>query len=170
MDGPPSQSLGVDPADRAVMRRPPRAKDAPIITKRVLFRVLFSASVMVLLTLFVYIHELSDGRMSRRDQTMTFTCFVFLDLASALQNRGLGCSFTQNKMLLTTVSTSFLVQLALVYVPFMQAVFQTEALPARDLLTLLFLGGVSLMLHEGRRRYERQKDREGGWDKAESIA
>ncbi|KAB5590661.1 hypothetical protein CTheo_5885 [Ceratobasidium theobromae] len=32
MDGPPSQSLGVDPVDHAVMRRPPRKKDEPIIT------------------------------------------------------------------------------------------------------------------------------------------
>lgn len=68
--GPPSQSLGVDPADRAVMKKPPRAKSAPIIDSRVIFRVMFSASVMVLLTLFVYLHELSDGRISRRDQTM----------------------------------------------------------------------------------------------------
>jgi len=174
MDGPPSQSLGVDPADHSVMRRPPRAKDAPIITRRVLLRVLFSASVIVVLTLFVYIHELSDGQMSRRDQTMTFTSFVFLDLVSALQNRGLGCSLTQNKMLLTTVSTSFIVQLALVYVPIMQTVFQTEALPARDLLTLLCLAGVSAVLHEVRRRYERRddrrKDREQGWNRLADVA
>jgi Ca2+-transporting ATPase len=85
----------------------------------------------------------------------TFTGFVFLDLVSAIQNRGLGCGFTQNKMLLTTVSVSFVVQLALIYVPVMQAVFQTEALTARDLCTLLALGGISMALHESRRRYER---------------
>ena len=68
--GPPSQSLGVDPADQAVMQKPPRPKNAPIIDQRVIFRVLFSASVMVVLTLFIYLYELSDGRMSRRDQTM----------------------------------------------------------------------------------------------------
>jgi Ca2+-transporting ATPase len=59
-------------------------------------------------------------------------------------------------MLLITVSTSFLVQLALIYVPFMQAVFQTEALRARDLSTLLLLAGTSFILHELRRRYERK--------------
>ncbi|KDQ20251.1 hypothetical protein BOTBODRAFT_51572 [Botryobasidium botryosum FD-172 SS1] len=157
MDGPPSQSLGVDPADRAVMRRPPRPKNAPIITSRLLTRVLFSASMIVIGTLFVYIHELSDGSMSRRDQTMTFTCFVFLDLASALQNRGLGCGLFQNRMLITTVSVSFIVQLALIYVPAMQTVFQTEALSSHDLMTLLLLGATSMGLHEVRRRYERAK-------------
>lgn len=86
----------------------------------------------------------------------TFTCFVFLDLASALQNRGLGCGLFQNGMLLLTVSISFLVQLALIYVPFMQAIFQTEALRATDLSILLCLAGTSMALHEVRRRWERK--------------
>ncbi|KAI1790315.1 calcium-transporting ATPase [Ganoderma leucocontextum] len=141
MDGPPSQSLGVDPVDPQVMRRPPRRKDAPIISQRLVYRVLFSASIIV--------------GMTRREQTMTFTCFVFLDLVSAVQNRGLGCGLTQNRMLVSTVSTSFLVQLALIYVPFLQSIFQTEALGSSDLWTLFALGGVSAGLHEARRGYER---------------
>ena len=87
--------------------------------------------------------------------SQTFTCFVFLDLVSALQNRGLGCGFTQNKMLISTVSVSFVVQLALIYVPLMQGVFQTDALDLGDLTMLLILAGISATLHEGRRRYER---------------
>ena len=74
---------------------------------------------------------------------------------SAVQNRGLGCGLFQNRMLVTTVSTSFVVQLALIYVSFLQSIFQTEALSLADLCTLLVLGGVSATLHEARRRYER---------------
>ncbi|KAI0343602.1 calcium-transporting ATPase [Trametopsis cervina] len=155
MDGPPSQSLGVDPVDPAVMKKPPRRKDEPIISRRLLYRVLFSASIIVIGTLFIYTYALSDDHMSRREQTMTFTCFVFLDLVSALQNRGLGCGITQNKMLITTVSISFLSQLALIYVPFMQKIFQTASLDLDDLATLLGLGCISAGLHELRRRYER---------------
>ncbi|KAF8963625.1 Ca-transporting ATPase [Flammula alnicola] len=158
MDGPPSQSLGVDPVDPAVMRRPPRKKNAPIITKRLLRRVLFSASIIVFGTLFVYTFALKDKDMSRREQTMTFTAFVVLDLVSAIQNRGLGCALTQNKMLITTVSISFLTQLALVYVGFMQAIFQTAALGGRDMGIILGLAAVSFALHEGRRWYERRID------------
>ncbi|KAI0669531.1 calcium-transporting ATPase [Trametes maxima] len=157
MDGPPSQSLGVDPVDPQVMRRPPRKKDAPIISQRLIYRVLFSASIIVIGTLFVYIYALADDQgMTRREQTMTFTCFVFLDLVSAVQNRGLGCGLFQNRMLVTTVSTSFVVQLALIYVPFLQSIFQTEALGSPDLFTLLALGAVSATLHEARRTYERK--------------
>lgn len=80
---------------------------------------------------------------------------MFLDLVSAIQNRGIGCGFTQNKMLLTTVSISFVTQLGLIYVPFMQAIFQTASLDLEDLFMLLTLAAVSMVLHEGRRRYER---------------
>lgn len=157
MDGPPSQSLGVDPVDPEVMRRPPRKKNASIITQRLLLRVLFSASMIVIGTLFVYIFALSDdSHMSRREQTMTFTCFVFLDLVSAIQNRGLNCGLTQNRMLILTVSVSFLTQLGLVYVPFMQHIFKTAALPAGDLAVLFGLAGASAAMHEGRRYYERK--------------
>jgi len=52
------------------MRRPPRRKDAPIINQRLLHRVMFSASIIVVETLFIYIYALSDDRMSRREQTM----------------------------------------------------------------------------------------------------
>ncbi|KZT72352.1 calcium-transporting P [Daedalea quercina L-15889] len=155
MDGPPSQSLGVDPVDQEVMRRPPRKKDAPIISRQLTYRILFSAMMIVVGTMYIYLYALSDDNMSRREQTLTFTCFVFLDLVSALQNRGLGCGITQNSMLITTVSISFLVQLTLIYVPFMQSIFQTEALSMADISRLLFIAGFSFALHEGRRRHER---------------
>ncbi|KJA28829.1 hypothetical protein HYPSUDRAFT_33216 [Hypholoma sublateritium FD-334 SS-4] len=160
MDGPPSQSLGVDPVDPAVMRRPPRKKNAPIITKRLLYRVLFSASIIVFGTLFVYTFALEDDDMSRREQTMTFTAFVMLDLVSAIQNRGLSCALTQNRILLTTVSISFITQLALVYVGFMQTIFQTDSLSGRDLGIILGLAITSFALHEARRWYERKIDAE----------
>ena len=75
--GPPSQSLGVDPVDPAVMNRPPRKKNAPIITQRLLWRVLFSASIIVIGTLFVYVFVLEDNSMSKREQTMV--CEIIVD-------------------------------------------------------------------------------------------
>ncbi len=62
----------------------------------------------------------------------------------------------RNRMLFLAVSISFVVQLALIYVPLLQHVFQTEALSLRDLLTLLGIAGTSMAMHEGRRYYERK--------------
>lgn len=83
-----------------------------------------------------------------------------LDLVSAIQNRGLSCALTQNRILLTTVSISFITQLALVYVGFMQAIFQTDSLSGRDLGIILGLAITSFALHEARRWYERKIDAE----------
>lgn len=77
MDGPPAQALGVDPARREVMSLRPRKKESSVLGRQVIMRVLFSAAMIVFGTLFVYAHELSDGSMSRRDQTMVsadFSC------------------------------------------------------------------------------------------------
>jgi Ca2+-transporting ATPase len=53
------------------MRKPPRRKDDLIINTRIRLRVLFSATVIVVGTLFIYYFALSDDNdMSRRDQTM----------------------------------------------------------------------------------------------------
>jgi Ca2+-transporting ATPase len=88
----------------------------------------------------------------------TFTCFVFLDLISAIQNRGLGCGLFKNKMLIATVSISLVTQLGLVYIGFLQKIFKTDALDLEDLGIIVALASISFGLHEGRRWVERQRD------------
>lgn len=65
-------------------------------------------------------------------------------------------------MLVTTVSISAVTQLALVYVPVMQRIFQTDALSSGDMSVLLMLAAASATLHEVRRRWERRKTAAGG--------
>src|SRR5690349_20027882 len=51
MDGPPAQSLGVEPVDPSIMVRPPRPKRARALTKPLIRRVLTSAALIMLGTL-----------------------------------------------------------------------------------------------------------------------
>lgn len=162
MDGPPSQSLGVDPVDPATMKRPPRRKTEAIITKRLVQRILFSASLIVLGTIWIYWGELTDdGFADARDQTMTFTCFVFLDLTTAIQSRGLRVPLLPqqggNRMLTTTVCVSLVAQLMLVYVAPLQGIFQTTNLGLGDLFLLLTVAGLVFGAHEVRRTWERKQ-------------
>lgn len=111
---------------------------------------------------------LTDSSPSLRLQT--FTCFVLLDLTSAVQNRGLTTPLLANRMLVTTVGVSFVVQMALIYIPFLQGIFQTTSLGLSDLLLLLFIAGLAAGAHEARRRYEvrlRQSGRDGEEDEDE---
>jgi P-type Ca2+ transporter type 2C len=159
MDGPPAQSLGVEPVDPAIMSRPPRAKNARVLTKALIKRVLQSAVVITLGTLIIYIHEMSDGGVvTRRDTTMTFTCFVLFDMFNALSCRSAEKSLLRgemglwdNRMFSFAVSGSLLGQAAVVYVPFLQAIFQTEALGLFDWIRLILVTSTVFWVDEIRK-------------------
>ena len=57
MDGPPAQSLGVEPVDHDVLKQPPRNVKQPMITKDLILNVVISAVVIISGTLFVFIRE-----------------------------------------------------------------------------------------------------------------
>ena len=59
MDGPPAQSLGVEPVDHDVLRQPPRKHNDSMITKNLLVNILISAIIIVSGTLYVFYREVS---------------------------------------------------------------------------------------------------------------
>ncbi len=169
MDGPPAQSLGVEPVDPAVMTRPPRSRAARVLTRPVIQRVLMSASIIVTGTMIIYIREMTlDGIVTARDTTMTFTCFVFFDMFNALTCRSEAKSFLRseialfkNKMFNYAVAASLAGQTAVIYLPFLQRIFQTEALSLFDLLSLLALASCVFWVDELRKYISARRRRRG---------
>lgn len=184
MDGPPAQSLGVEPVDPLVMTLPPRPRSAPVLTRRLIRRVLTSASIIMLGTIFVYVHAMTDipdihaptkgtsdkpkhvWEVTRRDTTMTFTTFVLFDMFNALTCRSEGKSILfgeiklfGNKMFNYAVAGSLMGQLCVIYLPFLQRVFQTEALGLTDLLGMIVLASTVFWADEGRKYMEKRKRR-----------
>lgn len=147
MDGPPAQSLGVEAVDKDVMNRPPRRRNDPVLTRPLVTRVLTSAAIIMAGTMLVYRHEMmEDGEVTRRDTTMTFTCFVLFDMFNALTCRSESKSVLRgevglfsNALFNWAVSLSLAGQLLVIYFPWLQEVFQTEALGLRDLVSLVML-------------------------------
>ncbi|CAL8354368.1 unnamed protein product [Arctogadus glacialis] len=153
MDGPPAQSLGVEPVDREVIRQPPRNVRDSIITRSLLLKVLLSAFVIVCGTLFVFWRELRDNEITPRDTTMTFTCFVFFDMFNALSSRSQTrmvheMGLCSNRMFCYAVLGSIMGQLMVIYFPPLQRVFQTESLSVLDLVFLLGLTSSVCVLSE----------------------
>lgn len=165
MDGPPAQSLGVEPVDPTVMSRPPRPKNARVLTRPLIQRVLQSSSIIMLGTLFTYVREMADdNKVTARDTTMTFTCFVFFDMFNALTCRSESKSVLMgeidlfaNKMFNYAVAGSLLGQAAVIYLPFLQRIFQTEALTLFDLLHLFVLASCVFWVDEGRKWLKRRE-------------
>ena len=182
MDGPPAQSLGVEPVDPRVMTQPPRPRNANVLTKRLIRRVLTQAIVIMLFTFSVYIHEMVDSEevpssrlpsttaplhhyvVTKRDTTMTFTTFVLFDMFNALTCRSEAKSVISgelklfgNNMFNYAVAGSLGGQLCVIYLPFLQRVFQTEALGFMDLVTLLCLSSTVFWVDEGRKWLQRRR-------------
>ncbi|KAM8776648.1 calcium-transporting ATPase type 2C member 2 isoform 2-T2 [Rhynchonycteris naso] len=154
MDGPPAQSLGVEPVDKDTLRQPPRNVKDTILSRALILRILLSASVIISGTLFIFWKEIPEDKASTpRTTTMTFTCFVFFDLFNALTCRSqtkliFEIGFLRNHMFLYSVLGSILGQLAVIYIPPLQKVFQTENLSALDLLLLTGLASSVFILSE----------------------
>ncbi|XP_078687863.1 calcium-transporting ATPase type 2C member 1-like isoform X1 [Branchiostoma floridae x Branchiostoma belcheri] len=144
MDGPPAQSLGVEPVDKDVVRKPPRGVKDSIITRSLLGNILMSAIIIVCGTLWVFHREMMDNIITPRDTTMTFTCFVFFDMFNALSSRSQTKSIFKiglftNRVFLYAVGGSIIGQLLVIYFPPLQRVFQTEALRFEDIVLLVAL-------------------------------
>ncbi|XP_011311173.1 calcium-transporting ATPase type 2C member 1 isoform X2 [Fopius arisanus] len=166
MDGPPAQSLGVEPVDKDVLKQKPRDTKEPMITKSLIINVLLSAVIIILGTLWVFNREMSSMGITARDTTMTFTCFVFFDMFNALSCRSQTKSiftigFLSNKMFLVAVTLSVIGQMLVIYFPPLQSVFQTEALTAKDIIFLVGLTSSVFIISEikklGERLWERRR-------------
>lgn len=169
MDGPPAQSLGVEAVDHDVMKKPPRRRDDAVLTRAVLTRVLMSASIIMLGTMFIYCREMLDGEVTRRDTTMTFTCFVLFDMFNALSCRSESKSILRgevglfsNTLFNWAVSLSLVGQLLVIYLPWLQEIFQTEALGLGDLFRLTVLCSTVFWADEVRKYYRYGQRRLGG--------
>uniref|UniRef100_A0A674HTL0 Calcium-transporting ATPase n=1 Tax=Taeniopygia guttata TaxID=59729 RepID=A0A674HTL0_TAEGU len=154
MDGPPAQSLGVEPVDRDTIKQPPRCITDTILSKSLILKIFMSAIIIISGTLFVFWKEVREiWGITPRTTTMTFTCFVFFDLFNALTCRSqtkliFEIGFFRNRMFLYSVLGSFLGQLAVIYIPPLQKIFQTENLGVLDLLFLTGLASSVFVVSE----------------------
>lgn len=174
MDGPPAQSLGVEPVDPALLTQAPRPRNASVLTPRLIRRVLQSAAIILIGTLTTYVSNLTAEDLlahsvSARDTTLTFTQFVLFDMFNALTCRSTTKSVLLgevrfrgrrgNKMFNYAVLGSLCGQLLVVYFPPLQGVFQTEALSFTDLVRLVAMASMVLWVDEGRKWWERRQKR-----------
>jgi len=152
MDGPPAQSLGLEPSDPDLTKGKPRPRGEKLLNKGIIKRILINATLILSGTFWVLRREyLDDGRLSDHERTMTFTCFVFFDMMNALACRSQTKSIRHlppNKPLFIAVSLSILGQLLVVYWAPLQSVFQTQSLSFGDMATIILISSSVLVTSE----------------------
>ena len=143
-DGLPGLALAIEPAERTVMQRPPYPPRENIFGRGMGRDILWVGLLMGLVSLgvgFLY-YQMDPSASPAVWQTVTFTTLTLAQMGNALATRSDQDTLFQiglfsNKAMVGSVMLTFILQLAVIYVPFLNRAFSTTPLSLRDLLISL---------------------------------
>jgi Ca2+-transporting ATPase len=141
-DGLPGLALSVEPAERGIMQRPPRLPDESIFAGGMWQHMLWVGLLIGGLSILSMAWALEAGKDNW--QTIVFTVLTFSQLMHAIVIRSESQSiFTlgllSNLHLLGAVVFTVMLQLAVIYLPFLNAIFKTAPLSGQELLVCFAL-------------------------------
>ncbi len=144
-DGLPGLALAREPAEPTVMRRPPRPPGESILAHGLIWHIGWVGVLIGGVSLGGMVWARSNG--AENWQTVVFTVLVLAQLGHALAVRSetrpsFGRFFATNPALLGAVALTVLLQLAVVYVPWLQDVFRTAPLTLEQLAVCVGLATV----------------------------
>ncbi len=133
-DGAPALALGVEKGDPDIMERPPRPPSEPIINRLMRVGIIVQTLAITTVTLIAYRLGLRmyPGQPEVAE-TMAFVTLSFSELLRAFTARSelypiLKIGLFSNRSMNWAVTSSMLLLLAVVYLPFLQPVFDTASL------------------------------------------
>jgi len=144
-DGLPGLALASEPAERNVMQRPPRPPTESIFAHGMWQHILWVGLLIGGMSLLTQAWALHTG--TAHWQSMVFTVLTLSQLGHVLAIRSERESlFTQgvlsNRMLIAALLPTFALQMAVLYVPWLNPVFKTEPLSLGELAACLALSSV----------------------------
>lgn len=144
-DGLPALALGLEPAERNIMNRPPYPPEENFFARGMAKSIVWIGLLMGLVSFGTGYLYWRRGNPSW--QTMVFTNLTLSQMGNALASRSARDSLFQiglfsNKVLLAAVLLTLVLQLAVVYIPFLQKIFATQPLSFQDLIICLLLSSI----------------------------
>ncbi len=132
-DGAPALALGLEKGEPDIMDQPPRPASEAIINREMWSRIGIQTLAIGTVSLAAYFIGLRFFPESAK--TMTFATIAFSQLLQAFAYRAdryplLKIGIFTNRAMLYAVATSTLLLLAVIYVPFLQPIFDTVPLDA----------------------------------------
>ncbi len=160
-DGLPAMALGIDPNDPNIMCRPPRHPAESVFSRGLIRKIIGRGIQIGLSTLFVFsvVYYLQDDLA--RARTAAFATLVYCQMFHVFDCRSetttiFELKFTTNKYLLAAVAFSTLMQLAVMYIPFLSSIFATVPLSLSDWALILTVSGWTLILNAGKHIFRRR--------------
>lgn len=135
-DGLPALALAAEPAEKDIMELPPRKPDESIFANGLGWHILWVGLLIGAICLGVQAWAIAHD--DPKWQTYVFTVLCFTQMAHVMAIRSPHFFLFQqgiftNPMLIWAVLLTFVLQLALIYVPVLQGIFSTQALSWQEL-------------------------------------
>ena len=144
-DGLPGLALAAEPAEHDIMRRRPRPRHEGLFTKGMAWQVVWVGLLMAAVSLTVQAFAIHTGREHWR--TMVFTVLTLTQMWQVLAIRSnreslFKLGIWSNLPLLGAVLLTFVLQLAVIYLPPLHRIFDTSSLTVGELLACIALSSI----------------------------
>ncbi len=159
-DGILDITLAMEPKEGDVMDEPPRKANARIINLEIARNIIFVAIFMAVGTLWMFFNA-NNGNNLVYAQTLVFTTLAFFQVFNSFNCRSRTKSvfqlgFFSNPYLFIAIVTSVLLQIAAVYVPFMQRMLGTVGLQTQDWGLIVLVASSIFIADEIRKLIQRR--------------
>jgi Ca2+-transporting ATPase len=150
-DGLPGLALASEPVEKGVMNRNPRHPKESIFAGGIGIHIMWVGLLMGMVCIFTQWWSIQTG--DENWQTMVFTVLCFSQMGHVFAIRSESRSFFlqgpfSNLPLLGAVLLTFLLQMAVIYIPFLNEVFDTRPLSLADMLIAIGLSSVVFIAAE----------------------
>jgi Ca2+-transporting ATPase len=150
-DGLPPLALSVEPITPEIMQQPPRGRKEGFFTKRVVFFGIGIGALIAIQGIALLLYGLKTSLV--KAQTLVFCLITISEMFNAFNWRSdkvslFKLSLFSNKPLILAVASTILLQILVVYMPFLQKPFHTTALNFIDWLWVIPLGSTTFIFME----------------------
>jgi len=158
-DGLPGLALAAEPEERGVMKRPPRHPRESIFAHGLGIHIIWVGLLMGSVAIFAQAWAIAAD--DAHWQTMVFTVLCLSQMGHVFAIRSekesiFSVGLLSNTPLLGAVLLTFTLQMAVVYLPFLQPIFKTEALTPKELAFTLALSSVVFVAVEIEKFFKRR--------------
>lgn len=152
-DGLPGLALVAEPAEKDIMNRPPRAPKENLFAGGLIPRIIVAGVIMALGALFIQWWCINEGYDVRTQQTAVFTTLCFVQLGNALSVRSsyhsiFSSDIFANRGMWGAIIGTVILQLLIVYVPFLDTIFKTTPLGWTIMLMIVMVTFVCIVFIE----------------------
>ena len=143
--------LAFEPIEKGIMRRPPRRLDQPVLDAALIRRIVLVSCLLLAGAFGLFLVELGQGHTLAEARTVAVNVFVMVEAAYLFNCRSLTRGFWQqglfsNPWIWAGLGSMIALQLAMTYLPVMNALFGTAPIGAAEWLEILAVALLSSLV------------------------